>query len=207
MGKPREFKNFEFYEEIYNCDDFNTSNYKVYGLFDPFSAKLIYVGCTKQTMSARLLNHLQSPAVRSNMRNFIEKCKEAKTMPIPIIFFSTDNKDLALNIEGALIYVFSNLDYEVDLKNVNCAKGCPSTLNSIKTSSTPKFDSVIALVTGEKNNTQLIKEVGEYQVDAYVGNKVRVSTIINSDTPNNAIESISYAMEPYTRILAKRINY
>lgn len=94
-----------------------SDNYKVYGLIDPISNTLFYIGCTKAHMSLRLSQHYCELSFNRRKNSILKKLIDFDLLPKIHIFFESDNKVIARNLEANLIKFLFDETLTIDLDN------------------------------------------------------------------------------------------
>lgn len=114
----KSFRKSVLYKEIVENEAFNRRVNKIYGLINPKTNKLFYIGCTLPPIATRLMSHLScngNAAKRNELLEIIsnDMCPKIK------IFYEIENRGLALTIEAHLIN-FVQLNTSINLHNSSC---------------------------------------------------------------------------------------
>lgn len=101
---------------------FNSSNYKIYGLFDPIDNSLFYIGCTKSPMHVRVSSHINDLSYWGHGRakgKHVSEMIQGDRFPIVVVFYSLKDKNEARMIEKYLInFTFNYVsDEKISLLN------------------------------------------------------------------------------------------
>ena len=114
---------FNFLKELKSIKKYNDSNfYKIYGISDPTTNELFYIGCTKVKIATRIYCHYKEKSVWDGS-DLESKNKRIKLLvnngilPNVEVFYYIKDKNTALSVEKCLIHFLINNTNKINLLN------------------------------------------------------------------------------------------
>lgn len=120
----QKFVDFDGYDILCSAPVYNLRQYKVYGMINPVSLKLFYIGCSRVRMIDRVIIHFkQMPSFKDRRKDdIVDALFNLKMMPMIVIYSVHEDKEKAMAVEKGLICAMSHIDYDIDLTNRNASK-------------------------------------------------------------------------------------